>query len=249
MGQGNQTTVPLSVFIISWAGRHEDALSICQSVLHGADDVSIVYSDPDPGLVLNAACKLIQRPNDLFWEDKLKACLDACGNKAMLVIHADCKCDDWALLVESYKKASFKLGDMGVWAPRIHGTPFDLAYSKISKIKNSNLNIAALTDAIVFALSPEIVSRMRMVRYGSNPMGWGTAGLFCAAAHVMNKLVVIDETVDVQHPQGTGYDTDLAIAGMQKFMSEFSNRECIEFMLLKSHVELNRLKFQHSQPK
>ncbi len=238
----------LAVFIISWAGRHEDAVLIAKSVLKAADDVSLVYSDPDPALVLDAPCRLIKRPNELFWEDKLKACLDACGDKPMLVIHADCKCEDWALLIESYYKASARLTDLGVWAPRIHGTPFDLRFSRISKIKNSNLNIAALTDAIVFALSTEVVARMRQVRYGDNPMGWGTAGLFCAAAHVMDKLVVIDEAIDVHHPQGTGYDTDAAVAGMQNFMREFTNRECIEFLLLKSYVELNRLMFLQSRP-
>ena len=86
----------IHVFIISWAGQHDKAASIAGAVRGVAGKVSLVYSDPDPNLALEVDCSLIRRPDELFWGDKFRACLDAFDADLMLVIHADCKCEDWS---------------------------------------------------------------------------------------------------------------------------------------------------------
>jgi hypothetical protein len=238
----------LSVYIISWAGKHENAIAIAKEVLKIKRDVSIVYSDPDPELIIKAPCQLIIRHDNLFWEDKFQACLDACGDNPILVIHADCECEDWPRLINNCIDANKKFNNIGVWAPKIDGTYFDLSVSKILKIAESNLTISALTDGIVFYLSPEIIRRMRRVEFGTNPLGWGIDLLFCTTSYLMDKLIVIDETIKVFHPKTRGYDGKEAGLLMKKFFDQFSQSERVQCNLLRAYVELNHLKF-HAKKK
>jgi len=229
----------LHVFIISWAGQHENAIKISNEVLATKNTVSIVYSDPDPELRLNATCQLIKRPNELFWENKFKSCLDVCGDNPILIIHADRKCDDWSVVVESCLNSTSKDKRIGVWAPNISGTYYDLDMVRIGDISDSNLKVVALTDAIIFYLSSDVVARMRKINYNDNPFGWGIDILFCAYAHVLDYLVVMDEDIRVIHPKLRGYDDDKARSGMMNFAKQFSHRERIQAKLLLSFVKFN----------
>ena len=233
---------PFHVFIISWAGQHENAIDISNDVLSVTDRVSIVYSDPDPEIILNAACQLIRRSNDLFWEDKFKSCLAVCGDSPILIIHADCKCDNWSAIIKSCTNSCSQIERIGVWTPKINGTYWDLSVTKIGGISDSNLSIVALTDAIVFYLSSDVIDRMRKVDYGSNPFGWGIDLLFCTAAHVSDYLVVVDESIEISHPKLTGYDSNSARVGMANFFKQFSLRERVQVELLTSFVKFNYLR-------
>ena len=79
------------IFIISWSGQHENAYFIAEQIFKKNKNLCIIYSDPDPEFVLDAPCRVVKRPNELFWADKFKACLDTAGSEGMLVIHADCQ--------------------------------------------------------------------------------------------------------------------------------------------------------------
>jgi hypothetical protein len=239
-----QSTISnLHVFIISWQGQHENAILIAEKISQLNIKLSIVYSDPNPDFVPDVQCQLKRTSNQLFWADKFSACLDAADDEGLLVIHADCTCQDWAALVKRCNDISQNAKEIGVWAPKIDGTYWNLSVSGIVKLKNSNLVISALTDGIVFYLSPAIITRMRKVNYVNNIFGWGIDSLFCSTAHVNNKLVVIDTSVNVFHPvKKTGYDTKSATIQMNEFLNQFTNREKIQFQLLKNHVQFNYLK-------
>ena len=233
----------MNIFIISWAGQHENAHLIAEQVLKITTKVSIIFSDPNSNFNFNVPCNLIKRPNDLFWADKFKSCLDSTGDDGFLLIHADCTCTNWELLVKRCSFISLNLKELGVWAPQIDGTPFDLSSSGMFKIYNGELVLSALTDGIVFYLSPQIISRMRQAEYEKNKFGWGIARLFCATAHVNNKLVVIDTTVKVHHPSDKrGYSSHAAHLGRIEFLKQFSMRERIEIQLLDTYVQYNRAK-------
>lgn len=150
---------------------HEKALGIADAISSVTDDITIVYSDPDPGLVLPATCRLLRRCDELFWEDKFQAVMDFCSEGPVLVIHADCACDDWAELFKKCVAAHEQLNDLGVWAPWISGTYYEPKFTAISKLGNTDWYLSTLTDGIVFSLAPPIVQRMRQVRYGANVLG------------------------------------------------------------------------------
>lgn len=226
----------MNVFIISWQGQHENAILIYKQISRTNSKVSIVYSDPDPKLVLNAPCELIRRPNELFWEDKFKACLDSTGNNGMLVIHADCNCEDWGFLVNRCININQGVKNIGVWAPKIDGTFWNLKVLGIAKIEKFDLVISTLTDGIVFYLSPKIIERMQQFKYGNNKFGWGIDSAFCATSFVNNKLVVIDTAVNVFHPQKIGYDSLQAKNLKNTFINQFSLQERLQYELLRQYV-------------
>lgn len=230
------------IFIISWHGTHDNAIAISKELLKVSEDVRIVYSDPDPEWCLQAPCPLIRRPNELFWEDKFKACLDACADAPMLVVHADCHCEDWSLLAKRFMEVDAKLDNLGVWAPKIKDNFFNVGASRLLKIKNSEFSLCALTDGIVFSLSTGVIERMRKVKYGDNPFGWGIDLLFCTHAHVSSQLVLIDEKVEVEHPPTCGYDKSMAEEGLNRFLKQFSIREYVQAELLRKYVEFNHHK-------
>jgi len=233
----------VSVFIISWAGQHENARLIAEQILKITSNVTIVYSDPDPNFFFNISCNLIRRSNDLFWADKFKSCLDATDDDGMLVIHADCSCEDWRILVNRCSEVQSSISDIGVWAPKINGTPFHVSVSGIFRLKNSKLILSALTDGIFFYISNQIVDRMRQVSYGRNKFGWAIDCLFCTAAHNINKLVVIDTEIEVIHPSAKrGYDANQAKIQSDEFLNQFTSRERLLHQLLANHVSFNRFK-------
>ena len=243
MAIGNRGgSFPLHIFIISWAGQHENAIHISKELMGSVEKLSIVYSDPDPDFIMDAQCRLIRRPNNLFWEDKFKVCLDECQGGPFLIIHADCRYERWPLVLERCAEANVLYSNIGVWAPKIDKNYFDFNAVKLLRIKGTSLSVVALTNGIVFYLSPAIIKRMQKVEFGSNPLGWGIDLLMCSAAHVKNKLVLIDESIEINHSESRGYDSKKAELGMVKFYNQFSNRELIQCRLLRAFVDLNHIK-------
>ena len=225
---------------------HERAIAIAEDVSSVTDDVGIVYSDPDPAVVLPATCRLHRRPDDLFWEDKFRTAIDCCAEGPLLIIHADCFCDDWAGLVRKCATAHEKLSDLGVWAPWISGTYYEPRFTAISKLENTDWYLSTLTDGIVFSLAPLVITRMRQVRYGGNALGWGIDLLFCASAYVNHLMVVIDSSVRVRHPQQSGYNTEIALNAMNEFLGQFTLRERLECELLRSFISEKHMKFERT---
>ncbi len=233
------------VFIISWNKQHERAISIYNEISNLKIRTTIIYSDPEIDFRFDSKYKSIKRPNDLFWGDKFKACLDNAGQDAFLVIHADCHCEDWSRLVSRCYDITFNNNQIGVWAPKISGTNYDIKFSQLFKADDDYLIISALTDGIIFYLAPSIINRMQKASYDKNLFGWGIDLLFCTASHVMNKLVIIDKKINITHPISvTGYNKKLASLQMNEFLKQFSNRERIECELLVNHVKYNYSKYR-----
>jgi len=234
----------IHVFIISWKGKHEDAVFIANKISLVANKITIVYSDPDPDFLLDVPYVLIKRPNDLFWADKFQSSLYTCNDDIMLVIHADCKCDDWEGLVIRCNEIFSRNKDIGVWAPKIEGTPHYLQRTKIASInyKDLSLSLVAQTDGIVFALSQPILNRMKKVNYANNKYGWGIDWIFCCAAYAFNLLVVVDEKYTVIHSLQRGYDTRQAFLDMHTFLKQLTSIEFIQYRLLSSYLSLSDIK-------
>jgi hypothetical protein len=233
----------MKIFIISWMNQHEKASQIAERISKYYKTVTIVFSDPDEDFTFNSSFNVIRRPNDFFWADKFKSCIDAADDDGILVIHADCDCDDWIFLINRCNDAIHKHNDIGVWAPKINGTPYSLDVSEIFKIKESTLVLSALTDGIIFYISPFVIKRMLQVNYESNKFGWGIDSMFCSYSHINNKLVVIDTSVNVFHESKIrGYDKNLANSYKKDFLKQFSSRELVEERLLNTYVRHNRIR-------
>jgi hypothetical protein len=227
----------MKIFIISWVGQHEKAQHIAEELSKFSQNIYVIFSDAnDDFKFISNNFKAIKRPNELYWEDKFKTCIDNADDEGILVIHADCICSDWPLLLEKCVNATDNNPTIGVWAPMINGKYWNIKSSGIFKFNNSNLVASAIVDAIIFYLSPDIIRRMRRVKYGANKFGWGIGGLFCSASHVLNKYVTIDISIEAIHPEGMrGYDTNFAKIQMMNFFNQYSIIEkfstaCLQLM-------------------
>lgn len=229
----------IHAFIISWAGQHESAASMAREIRGVADKVSVVYSDPDPNLAVDVDCSLIRRPNSLYWGDKFSACLDAFDSDLMLVIHADCRCEDWSILVQRCRATMQGDPAIGAWAPLIQGANLDIRKTHIAAIRGTPLVVVAQTDAIVFALSRPVASRMKEASYERNVFGWGIDDMAAAYCFTRNLLVVVDGSLPVDHPVATGYSREAAESQKAEFMKQLTFMEAIQHHLLWSCINMN----------
>lgn len=226
----------LQIFIISWACQHDNALLIANKLAGDGWSVNIIYSDPNPALALKGNWISTKRPNDLFWADKFKGCLENFNADLMLVIHADTLCDDWSLMVKKCFETMHTDLTIGVWAPLIDNTPFHANNTTVGKIAGTSLHIVCQTDGIIFCLRSSIVDRMRYVDYSKNIYGFGIDYIFITNAYSSGKLAVIDTSVVINHSFKRGYDSSIAISTMTKFLSEnLTFTENALFIVLRSY--------------
>lgn len=232
-------TDKLLIFIISWKGQHQNAEHIAERLSEFNDSLFIVFSDPDVSTTLAVNCKTCRRPNELFFSDKFKACLDLSAGNPILIVHADCACDDWSGLVRRCIDIHRVNPTIGVWAPKINksGWPIDLV--RIGRISGTPLSLAAQTDSICFCLSIQVIERLRKVDYSQTKFGWGIDWLMISYAFTKNLYVVVDESVKVRHPPARGYDSSEASIEMETFFKQFSVFEMIIYRLLSSYCTRN----------
>ena len=228
----------LHTFIISWNGQHARAAAIAAAVAGTCESVSIVYSDPDPQHAPEADCTLIRRDDALFWADKFSACLAHLPADAdlLLVIHADCECDDWAALVSASRSAHTAFPRIAVWAPLITVTPYPLKHTLLGQFFDTPMKLVAQTDGIVFSLSKAAIARMRAVDYTKNLYGWGIDWVFMAFTYANKLFAVVDPRVPVRHPESHGYSQHNALAMMQDFLTQLGPSEFVQYALLSSHI-------------
>jgi len=229
--------INIHIFIISWAGQHENAALICHQALTITNKVTLIYSDPNPDLAFDLGCKTIQRPNDLFWGDKFSTCLAQANDDSILVVHADCHCPDWAKIIQSCHRSITNIPAIGVWSPLIDHVPWSLNTMLIANIADSSLKVTARTDAIVFYLAPPIVRRMKLAKYEANLYGWGIEWMFVCAAYAHGMIAVIDTSIEVKHPKNTGYPKIEAQQQLTEFVKQLFLPEEILGRLLRSHIK------------
>src|SRR5262245_10560274 len=193
----------IHTFIISWSEKHDNAARIVKAVAPSSDAVTVVYSDSNDDFNPNFSCATIKRSNELFFGDKFRACTQSCNTDILLMIHADCDCEDWSKVVRHCRSALEQIPQIGVWVPLINYTYWSLDRTEIKKIADSPFIIVAQTNAIVVGLARPILNRMRKVNYDKNIYGWGIDLMFNYCAYSIGMISVVDTSIFVHHPKTT----------------------------------------------
>ncbi len=238
----------IHTFIISWFGKHDNADRIAEAVALTSDYVSVIYSDPDGILARRFSCESIRRPNDLFFGDKFQTCINSCDADILLVIHADCTSDNWTEVPRHCRSAVEQNRNIGVWAPFIDYIDWSLNKTEIDTIPNSSLSIVAQTDSTVFALTREIVDRMRKANYEGNIFGWGIDLMFNYYTYSIGKISVVDKGLLVYHPRNTEYSGEAATQQLVKFLQQLTPAELIQSVLLHAIIRL-RVRVEQAENK
>lgn len=228
----------LHVFIISWKGQHTKAERVANELVGVARKVSIVYSDSDPSIKIHSECQTIKTNNNLFWADKFRTCLENLDENAdnLLIIHADCECDDWPGLAKASSNAHSQYPRIGVWAPQINFTPYQLKNTLLGNFFSTPMKIVAQTDGIVFSLSRQVIRRMKTIDYSQNKYGWGIDWIFIAYTYANKLFAVVDPRVHVKHPKSQSYPKDIALNMMNEFLKQLGPSERIQYALLSNYI-------------
>lgn len=226
------------IYIISWAGYHQAAIEIANRLKNLPFKVKIVYSDPSSTLELPDV-ESIRRPNNLFWGDKFRACIDDSCSELMLVIHADCVFNDWRSLVLRGIEVHSRNDQIGVWAPYIEWPSKPPQTTYIKTLNPTHFIFSAWTDSLIFALKRPIVDRMMKASYEKNIYGWGICYMFTACALSSGLLTIIDTSLKVMHEHGRGYPSGVAAEQREEFLTQLTPAEVIVNDLLFQIVERN----------
>ena len=232
----------VDIFIISWAGQHSHAASIADDLAAHGERATIIYSDPgDIGAIFNPH-SVMQRNNNLFWADKFLACANACAPESvMFVIHADCTCRDWPAVISLCRRDFSRFGNLGVWTPRLTGTPWRLEKTRICRLPDSHCSIVAHTDGIVFALAPALRDRMLQADYSGNIYGLGLDWMFLCSAYANGKIAILNEGITVHHSVTRGYSSKSARKQKREFLKQLTPAERAEYAQLRAHMQPRKL--------
>lgn len=238
----------IEVHIISWTGKHQNAINIAEAI-HCADEKLIVYSDVDGGFKIEGNFKAVKTNNELYWGDKFRQCIDDFKSDVLLIIHADCKTDNWNDIVMHCKNAYESKMDLGLWAPLTYGTAFPVELTAINNDKNAEFSEVNYIDGIVFGLNSKIIERMKSLDYSKNIYGWGIDWFAASVSFALGFRNEVDKTVAIHHPVDRGYKSDDARNQMRVFMKQLTFREASIYRDINTKVAHGRVKYIASKNK
>jgi len=228
--------------IISWEGHHDKAHAIAAALVGHVEKLSIIYSNR-LGHSESGAGNWIQIDDSAFFGRKFKVALATHQDEDFLIqIQADASYDDWGNVIALLREAANTRPQLGVWAPNIDWCFWTENNTVISPISRTTLCHVTHTDAIVWAFSREIVTRMHELDYSINNLGWGIDifATCCAASRGLD--VLRDQSICVRHERGSGYGHDEARVQMDAFFQQMNDRELACHQLVKAHFAANNVK-------
>lgn len=223
-------SLPLHVVIISWDGYREKAAAIAQALADTPYKVSIIYSNvaetPEEGLGT-----WIQVPQSWYYGRKFRASLDLVSDDELMVqIQADAYCHDWPALLESCARSFETYGDIGMWSPDIHWTPWPSEVVGRGMIANTELLLVDQTDGVVWAIHPALYPALKELDYRQNNLGWGIDWVALHETKRLNRVAVRDLAHHVVHPESRGYHNAEAAQHLKNFLAQLPRYKQLEIM-------------------
>jgi hypothetical protein len=226
----------IHIFIISWTGQHEKAKVIEQCLSNKNCFVTVIYSDVDDNLVPDT--RWVRVANENFFGQKFETALSLFNSDVMIIVTADAQSDDWRKFLDACRNAFEFHKNIGVWSPHVDFSFWSPEKTIFGVVEGTNLIQVTQTDIIVLAMSNEVVERLRLLNYKKNKFGWGVPTIACAHCHQKGRYAVIDVSVKIFHPKGTGYSKKEALAQKKDFLEQMSAAELAHMTRV---VDLQRL--------
>lgn len=216
--------VRIHVFVVCWPGKEASARSIAAAIRNSADRLTVLYKN-DTGIDETGAGEWVRFPNEWYYGRQFQHCLSLCDGDAMLQIQADAAFDDWPLLVERFRWALASVPEMGIWTPNIYHTWYTPNLTEICKIWGDELSSVIVSDGVVWGLRRPVIDRMAGLDYSRTSIGWGIAEAAAAITNRDGRIIVMDNTLLVDHPQGSSYDRAKALAQSNTFVAQLTLAE------------------------
>lgn len=219
--------------IISWESFYEKSKEISEKMESKVDSLTVIYSNKK-NVTETGAGNWIQVPNDWFYGKKFKRSLDEIkSDEVLLLIHADAKAESWEEIVTKCRSVMINQS-IGIWAPNVIETSWTDNRVVIANNNFENISFVTQTDGIVFSYNEKILERLKKINYENNNLGWGIDWIAICHAYVNNMLVIRDDSIMIEHKQGSGYSHHDASIQMNEFLLQMDTSEYIMYQLLNS---------------
>lgn len=228
---------PVHVCIIAWPQTNRAAQGIAASLSAHADQLTVAYSTSD-GEPLGGAGDWVQVPDTSFYGPKHEAGLRRHRGGVLLQIQADASCADWPALLARCRHVHRQHEVVGIWSADVTHSPYVTGDVVLMRTTDPHLHAVSLTDAIVWSLAPQVVSRLLMFDYQGNNYGWGIDVAAAAFGYSRGLVSVRDTSLHVHHPASRGYPAQAAHAQMREFLQQLSLPEAALARLLRDHHDL-----------
>jgi len=229
-------------FILSWPGFEEKARVLELAVAGATDHLSVIHSltgpsdatIPDHWIVL---------PDGAYYGVKFEKSLELCEADVMLHIQADVECDEWPRFLAECRNAFASHPDLALFAPLVDWTPWSLERTTLEWSQKKRVHRVSMVDGIVWAIGPATLQRLRHLDYTTNPLGRGIELAAAAFARAHGQLALVDATIKVSHPQGSGYSEADAARQLNAFLEQLTEPEKAARVFIE-RLHLKRLRRQ-----
>jgi len=214
----------IHAFVVCWPGKEASAHAIAAAIESSVDRLTVLYKN-DTGIDETGAGDWVRFPNEWYYGRQFLHCLNLCDGDAMLQIQADAGFDNWPLLVDRFRWALANVHDMGIWTPNLYHTWYTPNLTEICKIWGDELSSVVVSDGVVWGLRRPVINGMLGLDYSRTNIGWGIAEAAAAITNRDGRIIVMDNTLLVDHPQGSAYDRTEALTQSNAFVSQLSLSE------------------------
>lgn len=218
----------LHAFVLCWPGKEANARYIANAIAAHVDDLTVLYKNGNDRREQGAG-QWTKIPTEWFYGKQFEESLRLNRGEIMLHIQADAGFDDWPSIIRKCRDSFQQLPNVGVWAPNVYHSIWTPKVTAICPLPGKDILAVTMTDGIVWALSSPVINRMRTLQYDMNNFGWGICEAACAFAFTHNMLVLMDVSVQVDHPEGSGYCKAAALEQGHAFIRQLSSAERIQF--------------------
>lgn len=229
-------------FILSWPGFEEKARALELAVAGATDHLSVIHSLTGPSRA-EIPDHWVVLPDGAYYGVKFEKSLELCEGDVMLHIQADVECDEWPRFLEECTKAFASRSDLALFAPLVDWTPWSLARTTLERSPKKPVHRVSMVDGIVWAMGPATLERLRHLDYTTNPLGRGIELAAAAFARANGYVALVDATIAVSHPQGSGYSEADAAMQLSAFLEQLTEPERAARVFIE-RLHLTRLRRQ-----
>jgi hypothetical protein len=211
------------MFIFSWPGTEVNASKLEKFFAQNFETVRVIHSGHFKSNHFSPPSNWILLDDSCYFGEQFKKAVELFNGQVFIHIQADVRIDKIKIsdFITSLENAF--ANNCGIWSADFSytGWPTDLV-SLGNEILNSplseliNFKNVINTDCTCWAISSDVLDYFTKNVANYPHLGWGIDLTMCAIARHMNKFVVRDTSIFLNHKEGTGYSTNDADFEMKK---------------------------------
>jgi len=206
-------------FIFAWPGYFEAAAQLEIALQQRECNVAVIASGAP-----RDKKNWIHLSEDAFFGEQFLECLSRFNGDVLVHIQADAGIRDFDIFL-SRLELGHSHPDVGIWAPDVDYTFYKtpIVRRNLSNFDQRNLDSSTFqvlnTDCTCWSLTRPVVRALRDLGITESHFGWGWDSVAAAISDDLGLLVIRDTSVNIRHPRGTNYNSQLAEIEFQSLIS------------------------------